>query len=84
MIDDTTERSYQALVKQLQQKSVHYFETPLMSSDGPMGGNDEAKQFLQFMHVTMKMVRTREKVLYTSLINQLINARADYIELSYS
>ena len=36
------------------------------------------------MHVTMNMVRTREKVLYTSLINQLINARADYIELSYS
>lgn len=46
--------------------------------------SDEAKQFLQFMHVTMNMVREREKPLYTSLINQLINARADYIELSYS
>jgi len=39
-----------------------------MRSDGA-SGNDEAKQFLQFMHVTMKMVREREKDVYTNLIN---------------
>lgn len=83
LIVDTTEKSYQTLVKQLQQKSVQYFETPLMSSDAT-SGNDEAKQFLQFMQVTMKMVREREKDVYTNLINQLINCRANYIELSYS
>ena len=54
-----------------------------MSSD-PSRGSDEAKQFLQFMQVTMKMVREREKDVYTNLINQLINCRANYIELSYS
>jgi len=42
LIDETTEKSYRRLVKQLQQKSVHYFETPLMRSDGA-SGNEEAK-----------------------------------------
>ena len=36
------------------------------------------------MQVTTKMVREREKDVYTNLINQLINCRANYIELSYS
>jgi len=36
------------------------------------------------MKVAMKMVRDREKDLYKNLINQLIDARASYIELSYS
>lgn len=30
------------------------------------------------------MVRERQKDVYTNLINQLINARANYIELAYS
>lgn len=36
------------------------------------------------MKVAMKMVRDREKDLYKNLINQLIDARAGYIELAYS
>lgn len=36
------------------------------------------------MHVTMKLLRERNKQLYTYMVNQMINSRANYIELSYS
>ena len=30
------------------------------------------------------MIREKQKDLYTNLVNQLINSRANYIEVSYS
>jgi hypothetical protein len=81
MMDHTEENSYNKLLKQLKAKGLQYFETPLICSDVE---NIEQQQFLSFMHVTMKLLRERNKQLYTYMVNQMINSRANYIELSYS
>ena len=81
MMDETEEKAYPKLLKQLKAKGVLYFETPLICSDVD---NVEQQQFLSFMHVTMALLRERNKELYTYMVNQMINSRANYIELSYS
>ena len=36
------------------------------------------------MQVTMSLLRLRNKEMYTYMVNELINSRANYIELCYS
>ena len=81
MIEDIEEKSYNKLIKQFKARGIQYFETPLVVSDT---SNSEQQHFLSFMQVTMGLLRLRNKDTYTYMINQLLNCRANYIELSYS
>ena len=66
IVEECEEKSYTKLVKQLQQKGLRYFETPLMVQDKK---NTEAHHFLSFMQVTMSMMRERNKDMYRHMIN---------------
>ena len=49
------------------------FDTPL----------ENQPEFLIFMKVTLKMVREKSIDIYGHILNELIKARASYIELSF-
>ena len=62
MLSNAEEKSYDKLVTQLQGRGMQYFDTPLVCSDT---NNQEQKQFLAFMDTTMKLLRQKNKDLYT-------------------
>jgi hypothetical protein len=66
------EAAYGKLVKHLKNK-IKVFDTPL----------ENQPEFLIFMKVTLKMLREKSIDIYGHIINELIKARASYIELSY-
>jgi len=59
------------LVKQLKEQ-IRFFETPL----------ENMPEFLTFLKVTMKMLREKNKEYYMFMFNELVSARARYIELN--
>lgn len=60
------------LVKHLRNK-IRIFDTPL----------ETQPEFLTFMKVTLKMLKAKSIDMYAHIINELIKARAKYIELSF-
>ncbi len=66
------EAAYGKLVKHLKNK-IKVFDTPL----------ENQPEFLIFMKVTLKMLREKSIDIYGYIINELIKARASYIELSF-
>ena len=66
------EAAYGKLVKHLKNK-IRVFDTPL----------ENQPEFLIFMKVTLKMLREKSLDMYSHIINELIKARASYIELSF-
>lgn len=60
------------LVKQLKEQ-IRFFETPL----------ENIPEFLTFLKVTMKILREKNRDLYIYMFNELIQARARYIELNF-
>ena len=60
------------LVKQLKEQ-IRFFEKPLESMP----------EFLTFLKVTMKILREKNRDLYTFMINELVKSRIWYIDLSY-
>lgn len=67
------ESAYAKLVKHLKQK-IKVFDTPL----------ENQPEFLVFMKVTFKMLRQKSIEMYGHIINELIQSRAKYIQLSYN
>ena len=66
------EAAYGKLVKHLKNK-IKVFDTPL----------ENQPEFLIFMKVTLKMLREKSIDIYGHILNELIKARASYIELSF-
>ena len=60
------------LVKQLKEQ-IRLFETPL----------ENTPEFLTFLKVTMKILRDKNKEYYAYMFNELVAARARYIELNF-
>mmetsp|Transcript_5491 Transcript_5491/g.9313 ORF Transcript_5491/g.9313 Transcript_5491/m.9313 type:complete len:378 (-) Transcript_5491:541-1674(-) len=90
-LQEAEDSSYEKLVQEFKAKGIHYFDTPLMcQSSTPLASKElsrtqmDSREFLQFMQVTMKLQRERDKEGYRHIVNQLINCRANFVELSYS
>ena len=67
------EGAYSKLVKHLKDK-IRIFDTPL----------ENQPDFLIFLKVTLKMLRTKSIEMYGHIINELLKSRSKYIELSYN
>ena len=52
---------------------MRQFETPL----------EAQPDFLTFLKVTLRIMRERNREMYSFMINELIKARTRYIEMSY-
>ena len=66
------DNAFVVLVKQLKEQ-IRFFEKPLESMP----------EFLTFLKVTMKILREKNRDLYTFMINELVKSRIRYIDLSY-
>ena len=67
------EGAYSKLVKHLKDK-ISIFDTPL----------ENQPDFLIFLKVTLKMLRTKSIEMYGHIINELLKSHSKYIELSYN
>ncbi|CDW72169.1 UNKNOWN [Stylonychia lemnae] len=66
------DHAYVKLVKHLRTK-IRLFDTPL----------ENQPEFLTFMKVTLKMLKSKSNEMYGHIVNDLLQSRARYIDLSY-
>ena len=67
------ESAYAKLVKHLKER-IRVFDSPL----------ENQPDFLVFMKVTLKMLKSKSVEMYAHIINELLKSRTRYIELSYN